>query len=298
MNIHQELSVNTLGTTFEKFSAEFYLEGLVLLNQKLLSVNNGELSTPTIITNQHILSNRTRVDLLLKYENLVGVVELKNIELTNESFKQINKYLSFKEEILQSKEVLYVFDENEKSTPEGIFGVLCGNSIDEATLIKIQEHNKKHDSIKIFVVLIKKYRTDNDQFFITSNCINFKEDLLKSKKSNAKDFTKYSYENQVYGKGRLVLAVINDYVSNNNIISTNKLKEIFKDALQGSTLGCFKDFNLIENKNMVRYFSNENNIIKVGNHKIAVCNQWGKGNIEKFITYCNTKLKLKITSIS
>lgn len=77
MNLHQELSVNTIPTKEEAFSSELYLEGLLLLNPKLLSLNDGAFSSPKIIDNQ-FNCNTGKIDLLLRFEDFVAVVELKN----------------------------------------------------------------------------------------------------------------------------------------------------------------------------------------------------------------------------
>lgn len=213
MNIHQEFAVNTIDTKLEKFSSELYMEGLILLNPKLLSLNDIDFSNPTIITNQLVLSSGERIDLLVKYEDFIGVVELKKLKIDDKVLEQLQRYLLKYDEILKNKKVLDTFYKAEKVEPNGLFAILTGNSIKPETLVKIEKHNNEN-GIKIFVVIIKKYSTKNDQFFITSNCINYDEGLLKNRnnKIKGKDFTKYEYEGQKFGKGRLVLAVITDYI--------------------------------------------------------------------------------------
>ena len=102
--------------------------------------------------------------------------------------------------------------------------------------------------------------------------------------SSNRDKTKYMFENRVYPKNRLVLAVIRKYVEQNNP-TYNELCSVFDKSLQGS-LGVFDKY---ENAKKVsdagkRFFMKESDIINLIDAKIAVCTQWGIFNIVKFIT--------------
>jgi hypothetical protein len=48
-----------------------------------------------------------------------------------------------------------------------------------------------------------------------------------------RDFTKYQFNGQTYGKGQLVLAVVKAYVQK-HLPTTNQLREAFPNKLQGS----------------------------------------------------------------
>lgn len=285
MNIHQELSVNTLDSKEVRFPSELYLEGLILMNTKLLTING--YGTPEKITNQLTLCNKKRIDLILLYDNYIGVIELKNIEINASAFNQLESYLKEKENILKHEKITSFFGKD-MDVPKKIVGILSGNSITEDALKKIKGHNENSKNIKIVVILIKKYETNNDQLFITSTCINANE----MGGSNSKDYTTYEYNGEKYGKGRLVLSVISDYISNNNINSIVELEQKFPKNLQGS-FGCFRKFDEITQKEMVRFFSNDSDLLRVGRVKIAVCNQWGVQNIKRFL-YCCEKLKIEI----
>ena len=90
-----------------------------------------------------------------------------------------------------------------------------------------------------------------------------------------------------YGKSRLVLAVINDYIRNHENCTLESLKTIFPKRLQGS-LGVVDTF---ENANEIyrstkhkRHFIHECDRIVLNNgQQIVVCTQWGIGNINQFI---------------
>jgi hypothetical protein len=65
------------------------------------------------------------------------------------------------------------------------------------------------------------------------------------------------------------------------------LKDKFKDNLQGYT-GVFQTkeeaVEMNSKDKRVRYFTKENEIIELVDQQIAVSSQWGKGNIDKFIS--------------
>lgn len=102
-----------------------------------------------------------------------------------------------------------------------------------------------------------------------------------------RDKTKYFFNNQQYGKGRLVLAVIERYVSEHPSTDINELSAIFPKDIQGS-IGVINDFKFITekyaDKNHKRHFVKNNEIIQLDNGSIVVCTEWGAGNIDKFIT--------------
>ena len=104
--------------------------------------------------------------------------------------------------------------------------------------------------------------------------------------NTGKDFTKYLYNGKMYGKGRLVLAVVNDYVMDNPGITYDRLKDVFPDYLNGS-LGVFslrsdveKRFALKPNKH---HFLKPSEIIKLEDCEIAVCVDWDVVKIQKFL---------------
>ena len=100
---------------------------------------------------------------------------------------------------------------------------------------------------------------------------------------------------------RIVLAVVEKYITENPAVTYENLKKIFPDELQGST-GVIK--NKIEYDTFVartttgatRFF--RNNILKIKDDDIYVCTQWGgdlqdgrKGNKNTFFEYVKNTLK-------
>lgn len=109
----------------------------------------------------------------------------------------------------------------------------------------------------------------------------------------AKDRTKYIFNGNTYGKGRLVLAVVEQYVSDNPGLSKEKLEERFPATLQG-TIGVFSSIEEAEGKfKGKRHFVK--NPIRLTNATIAVCSQWGARNIEGFLQHATEELGYAIS---
>ncbi|MGK7955424.1 MAG: hypothetical protein AB4063_09210 [Crocosphaera sp.] len=94
-----------------------------------------------------------------------------------------------------------------------------------------------------------------------------------------------------------MLAVVKDYVENNPHIQYSELITIFPDKLQG-TFGVFSSLEeakkIQEEKKKKRHFIKDEEVINLANNvKIAVCTQWGIGNINNFIEAAQ-KLEFKI----
>jgi hypothetical protein len=101
---------------------------------------------------------------------------------------------------------------------------------------------------------------------------------------SAKDYSNYSYNGQTYGKNRLVLAVITDFVKKNPTLTYSQLKEKFPDKLQGSeTLTTEKN---AKQKKSRRNFIKPNEVIVLTDEVIAVSTEWGIFNITRFISHC------------
>lgn len=105
-------------------------------------------------------------------------------------------------------------------------------------------------------------------------------------KVGSKDNTKYRFQDNIYPKNRLVLAVVKQYVKDNSPIVFEDLKNIFPDNLQGS-LGVVRPRSeaqkIMDEGGIPRHFLKDNELISLEDMDVAVCNQWGIGNINKFI---------------
>lgn len=103
--------------------------------------------------------------------------------------------------------------------------------------------------------------------------------------------TKYSVRNlgKGFNKRSLVLEVVHDWASKNEA-NFEALLEHFPDDLQGS-LGVVKkmtDRGDLSLKEFMKRFNLNEMILLADSEKVAVCKEWGKDNIVKFIEHSNS----------
>ena len=112
--------------------------------------------------------------------------------------------------------------------------------------------------------------------------LSIQDEIVSSKRSASK----YTFGNNLFGKGRLVLAIVKTYVSNNPDTSFDKLQGLFPKHLQGSN-GVFSLYtdaqDIYERTGHKRHFIKPDEIIKLSDCEITVSTEWGKGNIDNII---------------
>ena len=111
-----------------------------------------------------------------------------------------------------------------------------------------------------------------------------------------RDTSKYTFNGEAFAKGRLVHAVVKDYVSKNTDITFDELKKAFPNEWQagGAKSGNRAVFvrladaeQLFEDKGHRRHFFKEGETIQLSDEVVAVSNQWGIGNIGDFVDGSN-----------
>lgn len=123
-------------------------------------------------------------------------------------------------------------------------------------------------------------RIDNN--FTSKNSIAAPSELTPI--PSKRDTTRYLFESNVYLKNRLVLAVVQKYVKEHHTISRAELKQVFSKSLQGS-MGVVENVEIASQRKDydVRFFTKENEIIRLYDGNMYVCNQWGVLNIPNFL---------------
>ena len=268
------------------FRRELSMESYLVENEGVLALDNDTFSDVVIIQEELTLKQGRyskdtdgRIDILLTYSNeYIGVVELKLGELNEIHLGQLEDYLLKKEQILmQFPDIL---DTSISPVPKWV-GVLVGSSINPQLAQKITQGYTTASGIQIAALTVQRFRGENGSIYVTTD-IHFKSDL------GNKDVTKYQFNGKEYGKGRLVLAVIKHHVEENPNITFAELEQQFPKNLQGS-LGVFCSYddakNIYDNSGRWRHFYKASDQIKIQNELIAVCSQWGIGNIGKFTSH-------------
>lgn len=104
------------------------------------------------------------------------------------------------------------------------------------------------------------------------------------KEAIERNYTKFKFNGEEYGKGQLVRAVVRQYVTDNPTVTYKQLKEAFPDDLL-YRFGIFQDEQKAReiSGKYDRYFFKPEHIIKLKDKKIVVCNQFTATNIQPFL---------------
>lgn len=147
----------------------------------------------------------------------------------------------------------------------------------ENNLIKISESNPP--TYEFLKAEIKNEKPDQKKTIKSPITKNITEDEV-ALKSDGRDTSKLKFNGELYGKGRLVLAVVKKYVEDNPRTTITKLKEIFPDELN-KKYGCIQTVEKARKISVdrERFFLKAEDLIKVGDKKVAVCNQFGSHNL-------------------
>lgn len=114
--------------------------------------------------------------------------------------------------------------------------------------------------------------------------------MLKIKKMG-KDYTKYSFLGEQYGKSALVHAVVKNYSEEHPEVNAKKLNLLFTRKETGST---FDMVTPVGTAAEGRFLMNVDDVIKAAGRKVVVTNQWSKNNIKTFIAFANNILHMRI----
>jgi hypothetical protein len=277
------------------FIRELSMEAYLIENEAVLRLNDDDLSEVQIIKSElPVVNGRPernsdgRIDLLALYNNeTLGIIELKNAALTQEHFKQLQGYFGQKDEIFAAHKDAV---NSESGSPKWI-GILVGTGIDP----KLQEQLvsgtlRISDDIAVAALVVSRYRSDDGQVFVTVDSFY---------RSTTKDRTKYLFNGETYGKGRLALALVSKYVEDHPGVHFADLQQAFPKATQGTlgVLATLEDAQAIYEKyGYKRHFIEEDEVLKVGATTVAVCSQWGIGNISNLIALAKA-LKYKVDAV-
>jgi hypothetical protein len=111
------------------------------------------------------------------------------------------------------------------------------------------------------------------------------EERREARKS-LKDYTQYIFNKSYYNKRKLVLAVISFWIKDKQPNTIAELIKAFPQEIRGG--GLFLPYEeadeIYKRQGIPRHFLDDNELVRFSNEECyAISNQWGKGNIEKFI---------------
>ncbi len=111
------------------------------------------------------------------------------------------------------------------------------------------------------------------------------EERREARKSS-KDYTRYLFHGNSFNKRKLVLAVIQDWVSESKPSNLSELLQAFpQDIRSGGLFVPEQEAKEIYNRQGIyRHFLGDGEVLQFSDStQYAISNQWGKGNIEKFL---------------
>ncbi len=111
------------------------------------------------------------------------------------------------------------------------------------------------------------------------------EERREARKSS-KDYTRYLFQGNLFNKRKLVLAVIQDWVSENKPSNLSELLQAFpQDIRSGGLFVPEQEAKEIYNRQGIyRHFLGDGEVLQFSDStQYAISNQWGKGSIEKFV---------------
>lgn len=272
------------------------MEAYLIENESVLSLD--DLSAEVRLSEVEVLgggaakSGDGRIDLLVLYgddpmEKCIGIVELKNLELTEMHLSQLEGYLDAKESILKRMKDDPEFDDEEKKYMDqwGWIGVLSGPSIDSELAEKITSgytYSADTHQIPVAAITIQRFLGEDGSVYVTTD--------QYFQRSIGKDMTRFVVNGgEPMRKSRLVHHVVKDYVSKHPEITLAELRQAFPDEIQGKNFGIIQTEEAAreKSKKYSRYFLNPDEIIGLKDARVAVCNQWGgigdKGNFPNFL---------------
>ena len=112
-------------------------------------------------------------------------------------------------------------------------------------------------------------------------------EVRREAQKSSKDYTRYIFQGNAYNKRKLVLAIIQHWVAKNKPQNVAELIIAFPQEIRsGEMFVPVRDAQLIYSRQGIyRHFLGDNEIVEFPDStQYAISNQWGKGNIEKFIT--------------
>lgn len=111
-----------------------------------------------------------------------------------------------------------------------------------------------------------------------------KKEKLGAEKAK-RDNRKFKFAGEEYGKGALVHAVVKQFVADHKNTTLGKLKEAFPDELL-QRFGIFQEIpkaKQFSSGGRDRFFMKDEQMIKLRDKKVVVCNQFTSENIKPFL---------------
>lgn len=291
MKISRQLRFNSLQLQPFPFPMELAMEAYLAENEELIDLH--ELNLPDLVYNTHELSIKLdddktgRIDLIFNTNNddkdALVICELKLNDIDLKAYDQLKEYLSHPKSIVKALQEKDSGKSNTTSiqTDYEMYGLLIGKAIQPDVMEKITND----DSCFISALTLNRYREEKTgQVFVSS-------EVFVGKKSN-KDFSKYMFNNEVYGKGPLVHAVIKHWIEKNDLSDDQAISKFNfnRGGKYNYLMTKEKAIEVAESEQEFkkRFFSEP--IKTSGGENLYVWRGWNVTSITNFIKYVNENL--------
>jgi hypothetical protein len=180
------------------------------------------------------------------------------------------------------KKVMEFLSKHPDSSPEKISE---GTSLVKLTvfaalksLVALKVVNKHEEEGK------KSYRLVEESSQEKSQPSSAKKKAQKKNSNSTRDFTKYKFNGTLHSKGKLVLAIVTQYVRDHRNVTVAKLKEVFPDSLIPA-YGVLQELSIAKKRSgdKMRFFMKPDEIIKLRDKTVAVTNQLTSSSLETFL---------------
>ncbi len=185
-------------------------------------------------------------------------------------------------------------DSSKEQFPEDVRIVLASANFSKELTISVMWLNER--DLDIRCVRLQPYKLGEDLLLDIEQIIPLPEaeeyqvkvreqaSAQRATASSSRDMTKYQFLGKVYNKRQLVLAIVTHYFQTHPNATFDQLRQIFPDTIHNS-YGVVALLDSAKARGGARrYFLNEEQLLKTEEGKtIAVCNQWGIGNISPIL---------------
>lgn len=301
MRIYRHLTVNDIQLEEFPFRRELSMEAYLIDNEGVLALddddtfNNIEFIDAEVFLaeGQEHRGTDGRIDMLATYSSeYIAIIELKLEEINRKSLTQIEGYLRQRNQVL--KRYPDIISENLTPNPKWI-GVLVGSKIDSELANLLKNGYETPEKIPVAALTLQRFRGSDGSVLIVTDTY--------FKSLGGQDRTKYRFEGKIFGKGRLVQAVVNRFVEAHPGITFAQLVQQFPQAIQGNG----QDGGVVKTAGQAneiytrsghrRHFMKPEDLIQLVDETVAVSNQWGVGNIQRFLDKAS-ELKFDIAPVS
>lgn len=283
MRVLRQVTINDEKLEKFPFRRELSMQAYLMENEEILNLDTDTYNEVQIYDEEIVLQNSGkrnkdgRLDLVASYgSEHLAIIELKKGEVNDESLKQLEGYLGQRKSLLNNSEVNQIL---EIENPNWI-GILVGDSISKSLEEKISNGYLFDQEVPIAALTVERFKGNGNTYIIT--------DTYFKNTSKSKDYTKYKFFDATYNKRRLVLAVIQHFVSQNKCSNISEINRAFDmEGKSNPVVMPYKQaMKIYSETGYKRHYIKSDEVIELyGNEGavIAVNNQWGVKNIGLFL---------------